>query len=403
MGWVFEAEGRRISWDFIGDERKAVGALAAAKVLDVHMRVAPLTEKGRCAGVLAGSPYRMVQTIRVKGVGKEFTCSTMRRLQVFWPRLDPCKLLSAGGGKSFMSDANGCWLSEDANDVTPEPGVYVRGIYVQPPPIRDTLLCFGPSSGIEVSGRDRNTVAEENLRCGVFTVLSTTNDDKYRRQLLEPLRGNPPAGPTPGAKDEKAKDEKAKKETGEVVAAALKRSWLLRSPEWLNSLLTSHTDSFLSFLGIPDGAIFTSEATGVGTVAGAGGAHRQLTFIQTARSYLQERGAPVLEKYPGSNEILFKPASDQDVRLQCVHHLLREVREAVLLPGGRLLSSEQRKQAEPQKQLLLRLLSYCEVKGWEVHPHPTFRCTLAHRDLLGRDGQIIGGRRLGAHIFFLYR
>ena len=35
---------------------------------------------------------------------------------------------------------------------------------MQAPPIRDTLLCFDGRSGINVSSRDRNSVADDELR-----------------------------------------------------------------------------------------------------------------------------------------------------------------------------------------------------------------------------------------------
>ena len=82
MDWRFEAEGQCISWTFEGELRRAVGVLSGGKVLNVRIRGGRLST--RCPGELTNASHRMIQRLRLPGVGKAFRGTVMRRLQVFW-------------------------------------------------------------------------------------------------------------------------------------------------------------------------------------------------------------------------------------------------------------------------------------------------------------------------------
>jgi uncharacterized protein (DUF2267 family) len=69
------------------------------------------------------------------------------------------------------------------------PGVYIRGIWVRPSKIDDTIMSFcGPR--INVIGRDRNDVDDEDLLDAVAHVLKKCVNPNLLRELLDSLRGH---------------------------------------------------------------------------------------------------------------------------------------------------------------------------------------------------------------------
>ena len=83
-------------------------------------------------------------------------------------QLDEARVLSPRKGGSLLADARAQPPVAGAGK-PPEPGVYVRGIWVRKPLIDGVLMCFDGKAGVEVTGRDRNDVdadaaAEATLR-----------------------------------------------------------------------------------------------------------------------------------------------------------------------------------------------------------------------------------------------
>ena len=174
MDWHFEAEGKEIHWDFVGEKREAIGKIKAGQVLQVRMNVTPLSRGGGSrggdwGGVLTDAAYRMVQRIRLNGVWKAFRDTVMPRLAVFW-KLNRALALSPDGSRllgfdhrkgsyAFLADALQQPAIDGIGDKRPEPGVYVRGIWVQRAVIKGTILSFDARCGVQVGGRDRNSVS----------------------------------------------------------------------------------------------------------------------------------------------------------------------------------------------------------------------------------------------------
>ena len=196
MDWRFEAEGQCISWTFEGELRRAVGVLSGGKVLNVRIRGGRLST--RCPGELTNASHRMIQRLRLPGVGKAFRGTVMRRLQVFW-QLDRSLMLSPFGaaarcwskidhGKgqlvksySFLADATRLQPIVGAQQLAPhggrpESGVYVRGIWVEASPIEGTVVSFDVHSRIDVSGRDRNSIDDEDKHFGIMNSEPAAGD-----------------------------------------------------------------------------------------------------------------------------------------------------------------------------------------------------------------------------------
>eukprot|EP00966_Prymnesium_polylepis_P104779 2427132-Prymnesium_polylepis.1 len=181
-------------------------------------------------------------------------------------------------------------------------------------------------------------------------------------------------------------------------------SWLLRSPEWLNSLLTERKESFLQMLGVPKGALFVSaraddggkgsfikwarEASAIPTCGPTRGSTRGPTVAEGG-GYLESRGAPVLLLRPGANTMLFSEASEFDCRVLCVSYLLRE-------PIAHAPT------AVARRRLVEQLLKYAKLeRHFTAHAHPSISIVLAHRDHIDRTGNVIGplDALLGCHVF----
>ena len=430
MNWLFEAEGRRIEWDFVGEDKKAVGVLSADKVLKVNIHVSELCSPA--SGALASAPYRMITSVRVPGIGVEFRSSTMRRLQVFWELredgllreplvgtrnpvanllADACdqpliagscepaakktgKKGGSGGALRKAPVASGC------RGVRPEPGVYINGIWVMKPPLAGVLLCFDAKSGINVSSRDRNSVADEDIRSGVMRVLDTCANVALRRELLAPLMGDrPPAPPSPPGLTRSAS---VRSEPDVVIDVSgggalsplaapppkANHSWLLRSMEWLNFLLTEQPKPFLKWLDVPDGAIFVSARD-------AAGADKLPPLLAFARRYLQEQGAPVLALQPGANRVLFNESSEVEVKWLVVRYLLRDKRSCA--------SCCMPMPDQERLQLVRSVLTYLKDCRWAVHVHPAVNLSIVYLDRCtvqnGQSVLIVGTEALGRHLF----
>ena len=406
MDWRFEAEGNCIRWVFEGEARRAVGVISAGKVLNVRILARPLMTAW--PGPLAGTSHRMIQCLRLPGVGDAFRSIVMRRLQVFWT-IDRSLMLSPWGtaarpkqtnrklvrSHAFLADATRLPPIEGAIEPgfsvphRPEPGVYVRGIWVEASPIFGTVVSFDVQSGVSVSGRDRNSVSDEDKQAGVMHILRTCdNSDEHRYKLLKPLMGVDAAPSQQGEEEEEAKDaEKCDEE-----------SWLLRSPDWLGMLLTRYRGEFLAWLRVPQDAIFVTCTDD----------HSQGIFMRFAMRYLQKTDAPIVKIRMRANPILFTEAKDVDVRLLLIEHLLRDQGPAYLQRGSFDYSCRHRKSGAAELtnsdyergDCVRLLLQYAQLETtFTLHILPSVPVDFAHRDWADQHGNILGGRRVGGHLF----
>ncbi|KAL1528737.1 hypothetical protein AB1Y20_010070 [Prymnesium parvum] len=247
LRWQFFCGEREVNWTFTGAPRAAVATLAAARVLQVEIET-------REAAPGAPEGHVMVQTYGVKGVGDAFLSQAVRRFQVFWPRREAA------------------------------PGVYVRGIWVKPPPVEGAVLSFWGE--LEVSGRERNDVEAEALLEATVRVLRRAERSAVRALLL-PVR-----------------------------EAGSEQTWLTRpsGSRFLNNLLALAPDFFRhEVFEFPKGALFVSKRT----------TQSQDPFIKWASDFLAQLGAPIFPLEPKANKHLFCEVSEEELEERCVAELLR--------------------------------------------------------------------------------
>ena len=170
-----------------------MGTFAACNVLEVEIkRTAHATTPS------AASTTRknwMEQRICVKGIGKAFLLEAVPRLQVFWDTpvqgvLSIGAMKTAAGGDYLADAKTHPFIRNGRSDGQrrPEPGVYVHGIFVRSPKIENTIMSFF-GKRLDVIGRDRNDVDDDELVEATATVLRRCGDLATLRDLLQPLRG----------------------------------------------------------------------------------------------------------------------------------------------------------------------------------------------------------------------
>ena len=398
--WRFEvpAEGLALSWRFVGAPRAAVGTFRASQVLEVHVASAPLgTPRPRVAASAAdeaapssasasssaadassssaaaaanaaarpATEHRMVQVVRAKGIGAAFVREAMPRLQVFWALSRSSDgdgngggnggdgggggweggLLSSRKGGSFLADA----ASQPAVPGTgspgarPEPGLYVRGIWVRKPLIDGALMCFDGKARLDVTGRDRNDVDHDEAAEATLALLRGCEQRELLHTLCLPLKGTRAA-----AADAKAAADADADADGEgegLLAAGARAiawavgggrsgrgggggggggggarggSWLLRSPRFSNRLLETDPAYFVhEVLRVPEGAVFVSRRT----------TESKEPFVAWAARFLAARDAPLLPLDASAHKLLFKEATEQELEALCVSHLLKEEKD----------------------------------------------------------------------------
>ena len=171
------------------------------------------------------------------------------------------------------------------------PGVYIRGIWVRPSKIDDTIMSFcGPR--INVIGRDRNDVDDEDLLDAVAHVLKKCVNRSLLRELLDSLRGHSSSS-----------------------SSSSSLSWLLRSPRFFNRVLEKYKTFFLhDVFEVPVGAIFVSKKL----------TSNKDPFIVWAADFLKSRDASLFPLYPGSNKYLFEEVNEEKLTEKCVKFLLAE-------------------------------------------------------------------------------
>ncbi len=163
LKWTFYAmkEHTKIEWDFVGSTREKVATFEKCQVLQVNINKSSMkpseeekvlseyssssvTSKGRGC---AGCDYIMRQTIMVKNIGKSFLNEAIPRLIVFWD-LNEASLLSMSRrsarmcGGDFIGPINlqPPLFSGALGNLKMNSGVYVKGIYVRPTRIKDTIM-----------------------------------------------------------------------------------------------------------------------------------------------------------------------------------------------------------------------------------------------------------------------
>ena len=196
--WRFEpADGAAppIEWAFVGAERAAVGTFRASEVLEVQITRPAAASSASSDYSTSGGP-RMLQWIDAKGIGDAFRRTCMPRLQLFWPPL----LGAIGGGKRLPGSLLAHAADQHAvpaalSAAPPEPGVYVKGIWVQKPLIDGALIAFCGKANVDVSGRDRNTVDDEEAAAAVMRILKATEQKELLAQLSR--RSAAPSPPPP--------------------------------------------------------------------------------------------------------------------------------------------------------------------------------------------------------------
>ena len=162
--WTFTSGGRAVAWDVVGVAREAVGTFSRSKVLEVRITNEPDP---------APSPRTenvMVQSYRVRGIGRAFLVDAAPRLQVFWA-VDRTAAVTTRRGDLLALASSQPPLFGGAlthlgvkKSVGPEPGVYVRGIWVRKPPRRgganwgipnSTPTCARVHTGAQAARRGR--------------------------------------------------------------------------------------------------------------------------------------------------------------------------------------------------------------------------------------------------------
>ena len=314
LKWYFYAtqEKVKIEWDFVGLTRESVATFEECQVLQVKikkecMKAKELNEifneypvEMKDGKGFSGRDYIMRQVIQVKGIGKSFMEETIPRLVVFW-NLNETSLTAmsarstrASGGDFIAPVDLQHTIFDGASGkiIKPKSGVYVKGIYVRPSKIKDTIVCFF-GDRLEVSGRDRNEVDEDELINAVTRLIGRCNNIDYLKELLLPLKGH-----CCTSKNDVQQSSKRSK-----------TSWLLQSPRFFNQVIEIQKDFILyTVFNIPRGALFVSKKT----------TDSKDPFINWCATFLKKHGAPLVSISPGANRYLFQEVDSFDLIDRCV-------------------------------------------------------------------------------------
>lgn len=356
LKWCFYAisEKTQVTWRFEGLTKDSVATFAKCQVLQVAIdkseieigndKMDFLWEKegvGRTRN--AQGDYVMRQFIKVKNIGKTFLERAVPQFAVFWD-LDDQTLISTqrkntrGLGGDFLGPAleQPKIFGGELGNIKPQSGVYVRGIWVRKSKIKDALMCFY-GSRLEVIGRDRNDVDEDELLDAVTYVLTNCNNLDHLEELLSPLRH---VGPTKKG-GEKKKD-----------------SWLLKPVSYFNRVIEAQREFILhDVLRVPQGSIFISNKTSNG---------RNNPFFSWASDFLRKHGTPLIPIERGANKYLFEEVNEYQLTERCVHFL-------------RDGAKGKRKQSKDNRQLVIRkFLNFMGMKGVYVVPSKDVMVAFSH-------------------------
>ena len=307
LEWIFysttsSSSKTKISWIFEGSTREAVSTFAECRVLQVRIE-----KQSAGAGLGAsskGQDHVMHQIIKAKGIGSTFWKEAVPKMQMFW-ELNPQHVISTkqnGCGNFIGNPVEHALAGGGTNRCHPASGVYVRGIWVRSAKIPGTIMSFN-CNYVQVSGRDRNDVFEEDLIEAVAKLFRRCANVDLLRDLLSPLRG------------------KSKGTTADDADDSL--SWLVDTGRsgavFLNRILESEKEYILHhILQVPIGALFVSRKTTESTEP----------FIQWAAEFLKSRGAPIFPIEPGANKYLFEEVTVYELKAKCVHILKQDLKHA---------------------------------------------------------------------------
>lgn len=334
--WNFYSGGQHIVWKFVGETREAVSTFEECRVLTVQIDRSKQTKSQTY-----DNDDIMVQTIKAADIGQSFLDLALPRLVVFWDLNeggdscddDALPLRSKNRGRHFLAPASHQPLIANGifgTNLRPEAGVYVRGIYVRKPKIANTLMCFFGNQ-LEVTGRDRNDVDEDELLDAVMHLFKNCIDDEYLRRLMMPLCGQRANAAVVDANDEEIDGQaaissrrhtsKTNRQRQRANVKSISGSWLLQSPRFLNRILEQHKDFILHrILRVPRNAICVSSKT----------TKCKDPFVQWASTYLARRGAPLYPIEKGANRCLFQEVSQDELTLRCVEFLKRDLNSSTL-------------------------------------------------------------------------
>jgi hypothetical protein len=227
-------------------------------------------------------------------VGKFFLEKALPMFSVFWD-LDESSLLSTLGrstrglGGDFVGPAptQPDLFRGTFGQIKPKPGIYVRGIYVRGSKIKDVIMSFY-GNRLEVTGRDRNEVDDDELIKAFIYVLHRCTNVNYLEELLTPLRLSTDSSST---------------------TTSIDPSWLLKSPAFFNRVIECQREFILhDVMNIDRGAIFNSNKT----------LKSKDPFIQWASTFLQTNGMPLVPIEKGANKYLFEEINEYQLTDRCV-------------------------------------------------------------------------------------
>ena len=269
LRWDFEADGYHISWDFVSKSHKAVQTFVAGKVLAVEIHVrrpgSEATERRE---------NHMRQTISISGAAAVLA-EAVSKLQVFWHRERPEQKLQINRGDSIRL----CTNNKGVNQLScaPCPGVYVRGIWVCKPVIKDTITSM---QSLDVTGRDRDHVHSDELVHHLQHLMRHCNR-AHLKELLLPLRDGGP------------------------------RTWLTTGCYFRNLL---NNESFLIYIrekvfGDDPHAIYSSKVDTCDPI------------MKWATQFLADKGTPVVMLHSKADDVIFPSTSQYELKARCVHLL----------------------------------------------------------------------------------
>ncbi len=169
-----------------------------------------------------------------------------------------------------------------------------------------SILCVQAFYGdrLEVSGRDRNEIDEEELIQAVTELIGRCNNIKYLNELLSPLRGDEQI-------EENGDGIQGSKRRKRVTndGANGSKSWLLQSPRFFNRVIEIQKDYVLNIVfRIPRGALFVSKKT----------TDSKDPFIKWSANFLEKHGAPLIPIAKGANRFLFEEVDRYELTEKCV-------------------------------------------------------------------------------------
>jgi len=342
LSWVFYliSEKTKVIWNFHGVTRESIATFAKCQVLQVDITKksmsaeeiqmyssssSSISSSSSGGSVSEGSSYVMKQIIQVKGIGKAFIQEVIPRLVVFWNINEDSLVCSTGR----PSHNRGCdyigpvslqlpiFNGACGQDLLLKSGIYVKGIWVKETKIQGTFMVFG--SKLEVSGRDRNDVDDEDLHQAFVHVLHKCDNMNYLRNLLEPLRGSASSTNDDShyqhigcncfstSSSSSSSSSSSRNRRGRLTTT--QQSWLLKSPRFFNRIIETEKDFILqTVFNIPKGAIFVSSKT----------TNSKEPFIKWSSSFLARNGVTLHAIEKGANKFLFEEVNQDELTKRCV-------------------------------------------------------------------------------------